>query len=261
MLASLLGRHSQLCDVVEEIRFHAEPDGLPGLLEGRIDLDAFLAKLQSRWWRFEQPWGKVRGLHLLVTPDEFQDAVRRFETSYESDPERASRELIDSLLGSVASRAGRVRWVESTPPVVQAAPTLARLFPDMRMVHIWRDGRDVAASVAEMPWGPNDRHEALSWWGAHMRRGRAAARRLPPDRVMELELENLVVSDREGSYRRLLEFAQIDDEPGMREYFETEVVAANANIGRWREPLSPPEEARFSAAYREELAALGGAAA
>ena len=56
---------------------------------------------------------------------------------------------------AVARRAGlvgAVRAVEQTPEVVHLLPAVALAYPDARIVHIVRDGRDVACSLLEKRW-------------------------------------------------------------------------------------------------------------
>jgi Sulfotransferase family len=110
-----------------------------------------------------------------------------------------------------------------------------------------RDGRDVACSVADRFWGPNDVDEALDWWANRLEHGLAACDRLPADRVILVRMEELVAGDREREYRRLLEFLGIDDDPAMRQYFETTVAPGHAHIGRWMEQVPPERREAFEA--------------
>lgn len=47
----------------------------------------------------------------------------------------------------LAGRFGKKIWVERSGASLMVVPTLARLFPDARFVHIFRDGRDTAMSM------------------------------------------------------------------------------------------------------------------
>jgi hypothetical protein len=64
-----------------------------------------------------------------------------------------------------------------------------------------------------------------------------ALRSVPKDQVLELDLEKLVVTDREKSYRQLLEFVGVDDVPQMRKYFEVEMPAERVRIGKYRDEI------------------------
>jgi hypothetical protein len=65
-----------------------------------------------------------------------------------------------------------------------------------------------------------------------------------------------VWSDREGAYGALLEFLGVDDEPAMREFFDTSMTAESANRGRWRDGLDTDEQREVTAHYEATLARL-----
>ena len=65
-----------------------------------------------------------------------------------------------------------LRGVEQTPETAFLAPALVRAFPDARLVHMLRDGRDVVCSLLERGWLRTDRDgadDAGLAYGAHAR--------------------------------------------------------------------------------------------
>ena len=69
------------------------------------------------------------------------------------DPSEAARRLRRIL--AVARRVGlvgAVRAVEQTPELAHVIRVLPLAFPEARIVHIVRDGRDVTCSLLEKPW-------------------------------------------------------------------------------------------------------------
>lgn len=69
------------------------------------------------------------------------------------EPSEAARRLRRIL--TVARRVGLVgaiRGVEQTPELAHLVDVVRAAFPDARIVHIVRDGRDVACSLLEKPW-------------------------------------------------------------------------------------------------------------
>ena len=69
------------------------------------------------------------------------------------EPAVAARRLRRTL--AVARRVGlvgAVRPVEQTPELAHLVDVVARAFPDARIVHIVRDGRDVVSSLLDKPW-------------------------------------------------------------------------------------------------------------
>jgi len=68
-------------------------------------------------------------------------------------PSEAARRLRRILaLARRVGLVGSVRAVEQTPELAHLASVLPLAFPDAVVVHIVRDGRDVACSLLEKPW-------------------------------------------------------------------------------------------------------------
>jgi hypothetical protein len=88
-------------------------------------------------------------------------------------PEQAAARL-RRLLG-VTRTIGLVRGlrgVEQTPETAFLAPALVRAFPEARLVHMLRDGRDVVCSLLEKGWLRDDREgadDAGLAYGSHAR--------------------------------------------------------------------------------------------
>jgi hypothetical protein len=263
-LARLLGTHPRLADVPIEARFHCNKRGMPDLLEGRVTLDGYLAKLRGFWWHRVRIDGRPRGLYNLMRRADFDAACERFERRYRDDPLEACRGLVLELLGPVAERAGKPGLVEMSSHNVKEAQTLLRLFPEARVIHALRDGRDAASSVTGKTWGPDSVSAAIEWWADRLRaiergvRGEedGAPYAIPPERFMVVVLDDLVGPRREETYAGLLSFAALDDDPQMRRHFERSVTPEAAHVGRWRRELGPAGRLRVARRYERTVAAL-----
>jgi hypothetical protein len=263
-LAQLLGRHSRLADVPIEARFHCNKRGMPDLLEGRITLQGYLAKLRGFWWHRVRVDGLPRGLYNLMRESEFEDALTRFEAAYADDPVAGCRGLFLDLLWPVAERAGKPGLVEMSSHNIRAAQTLLRLFPEARFIHALRDGRDSAASVTGKTWGPRRVGAAIGWWADRLRaieegvsgNEDGASFSIPADRFRVVLLEDLVGYEREQTYEGLLGFLGLEDEPAMRAFFDAEMTAEKAHLGRWRRELGGPGRALVQRRYERTVAAL-----
>ena len=272
VLARLLGHHSRYRDVEIEVRFHCNPRGFPHLLAGLVTLDEFSKKLRRFWWHRIKagepfpallpslPLGREeRGLYQVVPRERFDRAAAGFEASYPADNLGACRRLFDELLGPLAEDAGKPGLVEMSSDNVAQGPTLVRIFPEAKLIHTVRDGRDAGASKVskrQKRHHPRDGIEGLAWWEERLRRIDAAAREIPSDRLLVVSLDELAYGERESAYGRLLAFLELEDEPGIRDYFEREVSAANAHRDRWRDGLSEPEQDELSRRYERTLERL-----
>jgi hypothetical protein len=269
VVARLLGRHSRFADVPIECRFHTNPQGFPDLLAGRATPEQFLHKMRRFWWhriRAGEPLAallprlplgrEVRGLHKVVPRRRFDAALARFEAGYAVDLESACRQLFLDLLWPLAEEREKPGLVEMSCFTIAAAPALLRLFPEAKLVHSVRDGRDAGVSKTgkrQKREHPTDAIEGIDWWHGRLADAERGARAAPPGKVLELSLDELAWADRESAYASLLDFLEIEDEASMRELFEHEVSAENANRGRWRRGLSEAAQKEVVAHYERTL--------
>src|SRR5689334_6997159 len=251
-VANLLGRSSVYQLVPRELFFHTVPQGLVGYVKGRFDRDELIDTLRRRFWRVGD--GKA-GLEGVVTREQLDEALDALAGAPE-DRVAFSRALVETLVDPVARAAGKPSWIEKSTQTVVGAPVLLAMFPEGGVVHVVRDGRDVACSIAKMPWGPDTVPEAVGYWAERLRRADKAARELPPGRVLVIHLEDLVLLDRDATYGRLLDYVGIDSEPAMASFFESELTAERAHLGRWRTELEPRLRDEVDATYRDTLRKL-----
>jgi hypothetical protein len=167
---------------------------------------------------------------------------------------------------------------EKTPHYVLDLPTLHELWPDVRIVHLIRDGRDVALSFLEWsraqphlnspPWVEDKVITSALYWERFVRVGREARAFLAPERYLELRYESLV-ADPERECRRLCAFLQLDYVPAMLRFHEGRVnsepgrsakkawLPITAGLRRWRDQMMSRDLARFEAAAGSLLEELG----
>lgn len=160
------------------------------------------------------------------------------------------------LLAPHTEKLGGRTWVEMTPPNAKRALELTRLFPRSRVIHMVRDGRDVAASVAIRSWGPNDILSALSWWGKQMIALDRSMQAADPSQVRTIRLESLVVDRREEEYAGLLDFLGLADAEPMRAFFDEQVSPDSMHPGRWKHDLDREQIREVEELYERVLANL-----
>jgi hypothetical protein len=176
-------------------------------------------------------------------------ALRQLQQDLVVDRWAAGRAFTHRMLDPLAGAAGKPGWVEMTPANALRARELLRMFPDARVVHVTRDGRDVACSVVGRGWGPDDLDEALDWWAERYGKAVEAMAALPAGRGLTVSMEDLVARDRAGSFERLVRFLELDDAPAMREHFDTWVTEDRAHLQRWRTDVPVERRDAFDAHY------------
>ena len=246
----LVAAHPRYHLIPVEVRFHAARGGLPDLLAGEVGPDEFAERCRGYWWR--------SGLRRLRGDEEgdrawLDAALERFRAAYDREPAGACRELVQAVLDPEAERHGKPSWTEVTGPNIAAAPALLRLLPRARFINMVRDGRAVVASMLKKQGMTDDPLRALEIWERRVRHADAAMRRVTPGAALVLSLDDLVAFDREGTFRRLVEFLEVEDDASMRSHFEQHVSADRAHVGRWRERMAPPDARRVDRHYRRVI--------
>jgi hypothetical protein len=194
--------------------------------EGEFDDDRFVADLLSHSWadRVGLSEDDVRSAVTIAAPASFADAIR-------------------SVFDAYAGKHGKPRAGDKTPSYVIHIDLLAQVLPEGRFVHIVRDGRDVAMSYMDVPFGPKDMREAAMFWRRRVGAGRASGTRLGPGRYLEVRYEDLV--DRpEDNLRRVCAFLDAEFDPAMLRYHERaeELVSAARHPGHHGHLFHAPEK-------------------
>jgi hypothetical protein len=260
-LASLIARHSRYTMIPREVRFHTAVGeaSLPDLLEGHISLSEFVDRMANHWWKRTASWDSnvMRGLYKTIPEDRFRLCLEHFEKAYPTDAFGAARDLMNGLFDPIADEAGKSAWIEMTPTNFLVAPLLYRIYPNMKLIHTMRDGRDVALSVRDLPWGRDGTViGGLRMWQRMLREAHAAFKEVPRDRILTIQLEDLVANHRDQTYAHILEFLELEDEPSMHQFFDKKISAENAHAGRWRVSYPPMRRMAFTGIYGCALARL-----
>jgi hypothetical protein len=188
------------------------------------------------------------------------------------------RELVAAVYDAFARVRGKPLAGEKTPRYVRYLPLLHSLFPDARVVHLLRDGRNVALSTLE--WARPDRGPgrfrlwqenplavcALSWrW--HVTTGRRDGRDLG-DIYTEVLYED-IVGDAEPTLRVLAEAIGLPFAEEMLEFHrgrtraEPGLSAKDAwlpptpGLRDWRTQLAPSDLELYEALAGDLLSLLG----
>ncbi len=252
LLRLILDAHPQLAVppesyfIVDLYRRHAR--------DGVVDTGAMASDLEAnRWFRaWDLPEGEAGRTLGGEAGVEFAEAIRR-------------------VYGRYAELHGKARYADKTPAYVQHIRLLARVFPEARFVHLIRDGRDVAMSLAEVRWGPGDVLDAALQWAERVSRGREAGHEVGAHRYLEVRYERLV-AEPEPVLREVAEFCELAFDEAMLRHPERaaeripqrpgalhrRAATAPSVTGRdWRRDMAPDDLAAVEALIGGPLAELG----
>lgn len=162
------------------------------------------------------------------------------------------------VMEEIARNQGVRRWADCTPEHLLYMQRIKQTVPDALIIHIIRDGRDVALSTAKvgfvrpLPWDrtPHEMVAGLYWeWMVH--RGRAEGKNLGQDYI-EVRFEDLVENPRQ-TLSMLSSFIEHDlDYDRIRKVGIGSVSQPNTSfstnggekfspVGRWKQAFSPED--------------------
>jgi hypothetical protein len=251
MMLDCLGRHPELFAIPDETHM------MPYII-GQAHRFGDLSRDQNflAYWQYA-----IDQMPVLVR---FNDGVK---PDIPQDWQSYSRDIagvFDGIFSDLAGRAGKRRWCEKTPDHVQHIDMLSRVFPQSQFLHLIRDGREVACSIARRQLR---RPELVIYrWKKLVARGQAAGATLG-DRYMELNYERLV-EDPGTQMSRVCSFLGVDfDErvlvsrmpqsPKKQEMAKGELGSIAANPIKWPQVFDAQTVARLERVAGATLARLG----
>jgi len=114
----------------------------------------------------------------------------RFSQALDAREPATWADLYDTVFSLYATEHGKQRWGDKTPGYGRFLDELRQIFPSARFVHLIRDGRDVACSLARVPWYEGSIVRMASDWKKSVRRARRSG--LGRDDYLEVRYEDLV---------------------------------------------------------------------
>jgi len=116
---------------------------------------------------------------------------------------RSGGDFLRIVMEAIAERQGVDRWSECTPEHILYLSKIKRDIPGAKVIHIIRDGRDVAVSLEKQGWirplawdKTNSLLVAGLYWQYVVQEGRRLGRSIAPD-YLEVQFERLLADPRE----------------------------------------------------------------
>ena len=179
------------------------------------------------------------------------------------------------VMDDVAQSQGMHRWAENSPEGMLHLPTIKRQIPNALVVHIIRDGRDVAMSLGRVrylrpfPW--EERHSPIAagvYWEWIVQQGRALGRQLGPD-YLEVHFEDLVSApqatlsrighfiDHELDHERISQVGYGSVSRPNTSFGDSAVDSQFNPLGRWKQGFTADQISRLEAMIGPTLTELG----
>jgi Sulfotransferase family len=188
---------------------------------------------------------------------------------------RNGGDFLRIVMEEMAHHQGVKRWAECTPDHILYLPRIKQTIPNALVIHIIRDGRDVALSMEkqgypkQLPWDRTSRRMAGAvYWEWMTGKGHEAGEHLGPDYI-EVGYEDLVGNPREALARLSAFIAQELDYDEIQRVGIGSVSRPNTSfkeeggsagftpIGRWKKFYSPEELSKFEELVGQSLKEFG----
>jgi hypothetical protein len=178
--------------------------------------------------------------------------------------------IVDGLLRTWAAKLGKARWGEKTPQHTLCWRPILAGFPHAQVIHLVRDGRDVALSYKKAFFGPKHVYPLARRWELYLASAEAARGFLGESGYLQLRYEDLLANP-EQELRRVCEFLGEAFDPDMLVYYKTPKTCPyerrnahnlaqpvmSTNIEKWRTDMTHRELRVFEALAGDTLARYG----
>lgn len=189
--------------------------------------------------------------------------------------DRSYRQVVSRIYEEWASKENKPRWGDKTPHYMTKIPVLLEIFPSAKIIHIYRDGRDVALSWLRVRFGPRNLFTAARGWKAMVSAGRRAGAALSQETYLEVRYESLL-SNATGTMKQVCAFvgepftdAVLRPSPLKTESRHAPIIGAqrprrppsseiaSANMEKWKRGMSIPDRILFESIAGDLLETLG----
>ena len=100
--------------------------------------------------------------------------------------------VFDSIMSTWTIKNGKKRWGEKTPHHIYYWDEIAKIWPDAKIIHIYRDGRDVALSLLNARFGPKTVYANAKYWKKYLDQVNKVKNKVSKDTYFEISYENLL---------------------------------------------------------------------
>jgi hypothetical protein len=189
------------------------------------------------------------------------------------------RRLFDTLMLLLLKKNNKQLCCEKTPQHLLSVEKILLLYPDAKIVHLIRDGRDTVNSLIKMPWRPEGLLNNSRFWKQYAKIGLELNDKYSKakNNFITIKYEDLLRTP-DSTIRILCEFVQINFEESMLSKNTSTSTVDESNIfsswesswkhkameeldstrvGAWHKELSSQDQTLINWHLKKELLALG----
>jgi hypothetical protein len=145
-------------------------------------------------------------------------------------------------------------WGDKTPMYIDDIDIIIELFPNAKYIYIVRDGRDVALSLLQKDWGPNNIYACAKYWSNSNRAEQRMDNMFKADNFLSLKYEDLLV-DTQIKIEQIYQF--LDEPYPTGDAAKLIKTTLKNNAFKWKTRLTERQNQVFEHVARKELVLHG----
>ena len=208
-----------------------------GDLNIKKNLDALIMDLiQEPYFSiFEKQYSKTMQRHVKITR----------ESILEKMPEASFAGVIYGVLRSTADQLGKKHVGNKHLSMGLHLDWLHVMFPNCKLIHVIRDGRDCALSLKRMRWGHANAYAAAKLWAQHIRCVKEFINNRIQNRYIEIRYEDFL-NKTISEMVRLSNFIRGSHQKNCeKEFEEIKNQVKRDNVFKWKKQMSRNDIAIF----------------
>lgn len=138
---------------------------------------------------------RIKQWRVPVTAHEFCNGITEFTT----------KGVVSRLFELYAKKEGKQRWGDKTPQHILYLKEIKKMFPNAKLIHLIRDGRDVAESLRRVFIGPKSIYRISKRWCQAVSFFYEFKKTINPADYLEVRYED-VVADPRKQLERIFQF-------------------------------------------------------
>jgi hypothetical protein len=193
--------------------------------------------------------------------------VETLTCEFVAEGRNTMRDIITGLFEKNAVGEGKPRWGDKTPYYVLHIPKLLEWWPDAQIIHIVRDGRDVALSMfaRRHDFGAYNTYHAAKLWEQYVETGHALGQAVPKGQYLELRYEDMI-GDQKTALQTICAFLGETYSDDLLEYKKAGLAGKTPllqkpiqkdNQDKWKSEMTPWQIRVFESAAATTLKQFG----
>lgn len=166
------------------------------------------------------------------------------------------RAIVLEILHQISVQTGKPRIGSKYPVFGRYLDLLNNIFPDCRVIHVIRDGRDCALSHQRLSWGHQNSYSAAVHWRRYIELARRGSRDMQ-GRYIEIRYEDLLLHPGKSMHDLERFITGSNESEITRRFIENAGSLKSDKVARWRQDMSSGSQAIFESVAGDVLEQCG----